>query len=80
MTPLVFETGSLVTIGRLMGDMPVLTDTVLELTVEDFQMVGLGFKWSLKSAESCLDIFLTCFKSGDSVVFSWISKRLNEKY
>lgn len=74
------DTGGLVEFGRLMPGMPMLTDTVLELMVEYLWVVGLGFKWSLKSPESCLDIFLTCFKSGDSVVFSWISKRLNEKY
>lgn len=63
-----------------MGDMTILTDTLLELKVENLRFVALGFKWPLKPAESCLDIFLTRFESGNSVVFSWISKCLNEKY
>lgn len=61
--------------------MTMLTDILLELKEEEnLRLVALGFKWPLKSAESCLDIFMTRFESGSSVVFSWISKCLNEKY
>jgi hypothetical protein len=67
-------------VGSLIGDMPMITSTVVTLMGDDLWVVGFGFKRSPKSIEFCLDIFQTGVQSGSSVVFSWISKRLNEKY
>lgn len=67
-------------IGKLIGDMPRIASPVVTLRGDDLWGMGFGFKWSLRSIEFCLDIFLTWIQSGSSVGLSWISKRLNEKY